>query len=415
MQPDPLNRRSRDSLLLLFSALGILGLTGRGIYLGVTALLPLNSASRTDLASSLLGAFSMVFCAALLVPLLLLCVRRLKGQEIPRLEIAPMRFRHLAELIGVWLVVLILGTVLNTISPYGAAIASPFFILGIALPIAGLVWVATGGLPLGSRRRAWSAFGIGLAGSTVGALILESLVAGAAILVAMMATLFIPGLRSIVTQVWNQVNSGMDMQSLLVSLAPTLNNPLVLLLALLFASILAPLIEETLKPAAVWLLGKRLQSPAQGFALGALCGAGFSMLEGMQAAGGMSQMLGIGIAARATSSLMHITASAILGWGIASARLEGRYGRLALAYLLSVGIHGLWNGSVVLTVFGALRMSVQGGTMDLPGILMISAGIVVLGAMLLGILILLPFVNRRLRPAPQPAEPPAQSDIIAPL
>ncbi len=165
-------------------------------------------------------------------------------------------------------------------------------------------------------------------------------------------------------------------------------------------AVLAPIIEETLKPAAVWLLGKRLHSPAEGFALGALCGAGFALLEGTIAAGGNPQMLGIGIAARATSSLMHITASGLLGWGIASARLEKRYGRLAGIYFLSVSIHGLWNGSVVLAVFGGLRLSIPGASADLPGILLVLAGIGILGSMLVTIMILLPVINHRLRPKP---------------
>jgi hypothetical protein len=200
----------------------------------------------------------------------------------------------------------------------------------------------------------------------------------------------------------------------LTTLAPYLTNPFVLLLVLAFAAFLAPLIEEALKPAAVWLLGKRLHSPAEGFALGALCGAGFALLEGTIAAGGNPQMLGIGIAARATSSLMHITASGLLGWGIASVRLEKRYGRLAGIYFLSVSIHGLWNGSVVLAVFGGLRLSIPGASADLPGILLVLAGIGILGSMLVAIMILLPAINHRLRPKPVIAATSLQGDIIAP-
>jgi len=125
-------------------------------------------------------------------------------------------------------------------------------------------------------------------------------------------------------------------------------------------------------------------------------------------------MLGVGIAARATSSLMHITASGLMGWGIASARLEKRYGRLAGMYLLAISIHGLWNGSVVLAVFGGLRLSLPGAGADLPGILLVLAGIGMLGSMLLTIAIMLPIINRQLRPRPVVASTTLQSDIIAP-
>jgi RsiW-degrading membrane proteinase PrsW (M82 family) len=149
--------------------------------------------------------------------------------------------------------------------------------------------------------------------------------------------------------------------------------------------------------------------------LGALCGAGFALLEGTLAVSGGSQMLGVGLAARATSSLMHITASGLMGWGIASARLEKRYGRLAGVYLLSVSIHGLWNGSVILSVFGALRFTLPGAGSDLLGMLLVLTGIGILVSMLVTIMILLPIINHRLRPKPPAADAPSQSDIIAPL
>jgi hypothetical protein len=223
-----------------------------------------------------------------------------------------------------------------------------------------------------------------------------------------------PEWLSLFQHVKDQVTNAGDVQSLITTLAPYLNNPLVLLVVLIFAAILAPVIEETLKPAAVWLLGRRIHYPAEGFALGALCGAGFALLEGTLAASGSPQMLGVGIAARSASSLMHITASGIMGWGITSAWLEKRYGRLAGAYFLSLSIHGLWNGSVILTVFGAIRLSLPGASPDFLGMLLVVAGIVVLGSLLVMIMVLLPILNHRLRATPPVPGVPLPSDIIAP-
>ena len=287
--------------------------------------------------------------------------------------------------------------------------------LGIAIPVAVLVWIATSGLPTGSWRRLWAAFAIGMTGSTLLAVLLEyGLVAIAALLAGAVAATN-PQWLAIFNQIKNEVTRSGDVQALLTTLSPYLTNPLVLLAALAFAAVIAPIIEESLKPAAVWLLGKRLHSPAEGFALGALCGAGFALLEGSLAASGMSQLLGIGLAARSASSLMHITASALMGWAIASARLEKRYGRLAGTYLVSVGIHGLWNGSVVLAVFGSLRITLQGGSPDIAGVLLVGIGIATLVSMLIAITIILPVFNRRLRLGLMDKSAPVQSDIIAPL
>ena len=415
MQPNLASNRRRDILLLVFSIIGILGLAGRGIYLTIVEFTSTNLSLAADLASSLLDIFGMFFCASLLLPLLVHCIQKLKGKEIRLAKILPIKVWQVAVLMIAWACMIILGTVLSNLSKYGEAIATPFFLLGIAMPITTLAWIATGGLPAGSVRRLWAAFGIGMVGSTSAAMLMEYSLVGIAALAGGIIAATNPEWRIIFQQIKNQITNAGDVQSLLTTLAPYLTNPVVLLLALLFAAVLAPVIEETLKPAALWFLGKCLSSPAEGFALGAVCGAGFALLEGTLAASGMAQMLGIGLAARLASSLMHITASGIMGWGIASARLEKRYWRLAGTFLLSVAIHGLWNGSVVLAVFGALRFTLQSASPDLLGVLLVAAGIVILGSMLVIIMILLPVFNRRLRPALQIAATPVQSDIIAPL
>jgi uncharacterized membrane protein YjgN (DUF898 family) len=95
--------------------------------------------------------------------------------------------------------------------------------------------------------------------------------------------------------------------------------------------------------------------------------------------------------------------------------LEKRYGRLAWTFLISISIHGLWNGSVILAVFGSLRITLQSASPDLLGILLVVAGIGILGVMLLAIIIILPVVNLRLRKASKENDKHVQSDIIAPL
>jgi hypothetical protein len=166
---------------------------------------------------------------------------------------------------------------------------------------------------------------------------------------------------------------------------------------------IGPIIEEIVKPLAVLILGRRLRSPAEGFALGALCGAGFALIEGLMAASGTVEMWGVGLLGRAVSSLMHITASGLMGWGYASARLEKRYGRLLLMFLLAVGIHGLWNGSALTTVYGALLTVGDPANPNLLGMLFMLAGLGMLALMLPTMLIVLPLLNRRLQPVASPA------------
>ncbi len=407
--------RRRDVLLLIFSISGMIGLAGGGIYLAIVEFTSIRISSLPIPTTRLFDAIGMFFCAVLLLPLIIYCIRRLKAHEIRPARIPPIKLWQVGSSLGAWVLTLLLGSILNNQPGNGWLLALPFFMLGIALPVALLAWIAIGGLPAGSWRRLWASFSIGMVGSTLGAMFLELMVIGIAALAAGLIAAFNPEWLAVLQQVRNQVTSSGDVQSLLTSIAPTLTNPLVLVLALLFAAVLAPIIEETLKPAAVWLLGKRLRSPAEGFAVGALCGAGFALLEGTLAASGFSQMLGFGLAARAASSLMHVTASGLMGWGIASARLEKRYGRLAGVYLLSLSIHGLWNGSVVLAVFGSLRLTLAGSGSDLPGMLLVLAGGGIVVSTLVTVLLALPIINWRLRSKPGDSSKPLHSDIIAPL
>ena len=80
-------------------------------------------------------------------------------------------------------------------------------------------------------------------------------------------------------------------------LAPYLINPFILISLFLVLGVFTPLIEETLKPAIVWLLAKRLQRPSQGFALGVISGAGFALVESLLASStpgqGWGQLLAV--------------------------------------------------------------------------------------------------------------------------
>lgn len=413
MRTSFITNRRRDIMLLVFSIAGFVALAGWGIYLAINGFTYGISFS-TGLSASLFAAFGMFFCAALLLPVLIYCIQKLRGKEIRPANVPPIKPWQVAVLLVTWVFMIILTAILNGLQSYWGLMALPFFMIGVGLPVAGLAWIAIGGLPTGSWRRLWAAFTIGMTGSTIGAIFLEYFVVGIAAMAAVVVSAFNPQWLAVLQHIWNQATNAGDLQDLLTILAPYLTNPLFLLLALLFGSILAPIIEETLKPAAVWLLGKRLSSPAEGFALGALCGAGFALLEGTLAASGSFQMPGFGLAARSASSLLHMTASGLIGWGIASARLEKHYGRLAGAYLISVSIHGLWNGSLILALYGGLRLSLPGASSDLLSMLLVLTGVGILILVLLTIMIALPVINRRLRPNHPFAKTSDHSDIIAP-
>ena len=99
---------------------------------------------------------------------------------------------------------------------------------------------------------------------------------------------------------------------------PWLNNPLVFLLALLFFSGLTPVIEETAKSIAAWTVFDHLDSPAQGFVIGALSGAGFGLSESLLASATPDSSWAATLMIRGGSTMMHIMTASLTGWGIAS-------------------------------------------------------------------------------------------------
>jgi hypothetical protein len=400
--------KTRSGLLLGFSLLSMLVLLGRGILLVVQALIAWQRAEITfsGLAPSVLDALSMLVCAGLLLPLAIASLRHLQGKALPPAALPPVRMSTLLLLSALWLILFIAASLLTLLLDLGWLFAIPAFLLAMLIPVAIFAWIASGGLAWGSRRRLWAAFSLGMTGGTLLSLLAEYALVAVGVVLGALVLAVRPDLLNGLLELQQQVQNAGDMEELLTTLAPVLTRPWVFMLVLSFASLFAPLIEEAAKPLAVWILGRRLHAPAEGFALGALSGAGFALLEGLMAASGMAETPYFGIPARLASSLMHITLSGMVGWGIASALLEKRWGRLAAVFALSVSLHGMWNGSALLAVYGSLRFSLAEMTYDPVSLLSMVGGVGLLGLVFVLIAVSLPLLNQRLRQL--------RGDIIAP-
>lgn len=396
------SQRNRSILLLIFSVVAFLALSGRAVYMAVKGMF-----DGSGLSSFLFDILGMLACAGVLLPISFGCINQLRGRPLPQIVLPPVKFRSFLILFIIWIVTIIIASLADALFELGWLLSAPAFLVAISLPVVVLSWIGAGGLARGTRHRFWAAFGLGMAGSTGLALFFEYLLVGMVVLLVAVIALIRPELRSFLQDIQNQVTSAGSMEEILTLLAPYLTNPWIFLVILFFAAVLTPIIEEAVKPLAVWVLGRSLRSPAEGFALGALGGAGFALLEGLLSSNNMMGMLYFGLPARAASTLMHITLSAMLGWGITSALLEKRKSRLIFTYLLCVSLHGLWNASALLAVYGSLRVSILGFNLDSISILSMMAGVGMILLVFIAIAILLPSLNYKLRTS--------QSDIIAPL
>ena len=119
----------------------------------------------------------------------------------------------------------------------------------------------------------------------------------------------------------------------------------------------APIPEEFAKALGPGLMMRRLKSERQAFFVGLASGAGFAILENMLYEGLYAQWNGWtwgGVTLlRGIGSVLHPLGSGIIALALfrARGRPAGWFGRLARAYLISVGLHTLWNGGFDLFVY----------------------------------------------------------------
>ena len=121
-----------------------------------------------------------------------------------------------------------------------------------------------------------------------------------------------------------------------------------ILVFLAITAIEAPIPEEFAKALGIPMFGRaRIQNEQQAFAIGLASGAGLAILENMLYEGLYAAHNGWGWGGitllRSIGSVLHPLGTGIIALGWFRMRNEGA-GRLFKAYLLSVGLHTLWNG-----------------------------------------------------------------------
>jgi RsiW-degrading membrane proteinase PrsW (M82 family) len=191
---------------------------------------------------------------------------------------------------------------------------------------------------------------------------------------------------------------------------------------LLLASVIAPLVEETLKPLAVVIMIGRIRSAAEAFVLGLACGVGFDLIETSGYMGmGYSNWLNVAIE-RSSAGLLHGFGAGMvaLGWYYATHRNSSRR-----RFLLAVGCwsyavlqHALWNGSLALELLPApVGPYLQNGSVSLGFFSFPSFYLVYLVETVLMLIFFL-FVTKKLRtqarPPSQPNQQQVQPGFIAP-
>jgi RsiW-degrading membrane proteinase PrsW (M82 family) len=405
--------------VLLFAIL----LMGLALYLGLAGLMLLSSGfdllthqsgAGPNVGTNFIIASGLGFCGLVMLPAVFFSFQRMTGKSIRPFQARPVKAWQAIAMGAGWIGACLLSDYLYQNFSLGWLAAAPFYIISIGLPLVLLVWIGLGGIPLGSRNRFWGSLGIGMTVGPFLASLLEIFVYAGILLILIIIIALNPGWLASLQQVITQMRGVTDIDRAMQILAPYLVNPFVLISLFLVLGVFTPLIEETLKPAIVWVLAKRLQRPSHGFALGVISGAGFALVESLLASSTPGQGWGQLLAVRAGGGLMHIFGSGLMGWGIASA-WQGKRLHLLGTYLLSITVHGLWNSAAIIIEIGSLQAYLNNSGFSKSFDAYSLVGSIILGLLVLIALPALVLINLKMRP-PDPAipVPPTQGDIIAP-
>ena len=413
MQTNPDRYKWQSTLLFVFMLVGLAMYFSLAIFIlfasGFELIAPQSGVS-PDIGANFIVACGLGLCGLTMLPAVYFSFKRIRGKTIQPFQARPVRIWQALALATGWIGAVLLSDYLYQNFSLGWLASAPFYGISVGAPLVLLVWIGLGGIPLGSRNRFWGSLGIGMTVGPFLASILELLIYAGILLIMLFIIVLNSNWLASLQQLISKLQGTPNLDRLMPILAPYLTNPFILISIFLMLGVFTPLIEETLKPAIVWLLAKRLQRPSQGFALGIISGAGFALVESMLASSTPGQGWGQLLAARAGGGLMHIFASGLMGWGIASA-WQGKRLRLLGTYGLSVLVHGLWNCAAILIEVGALQpyLNNTGISKSLDAFPIL--GIIILVVLVLMTLPALILINRKMR-QPDPTIPVPPEPMI---
>ena len=139
------------------------------------------------------------------------------------------------------------------------------------------------------------------------------------------------------------------------ALAPGLLTPVIVAAAFALITGLIPIVEEAVKTIGIGITAYRRPSLPQAMLWGTAAGAGFAIAEGtLNAAAGLGTWLPV-VVLRVGTTLLHCTTGALMGLAWYHMLVRQRWLRGLALYLLSIAIHGLWNGLALAMAFLSLE------------------------------------------------------------
>jgi hypothetical protein len=385
-------------LMLGFAGLSLIVFLFGTILLIITGAISLAQGDMENAAPLFqLGAASAV-AMIVLAPAVYLSLKRLTGWNIPALPSLPHGRGLDAALFAVWLALIGIGQSVIQYTDLETLIVPVINAATVIIPIVIVVRTGLRDLKAGSPERRWGVFSLGLVLGPLIIAISEILLILTLILIAAVFAALNPQLASGFQNFGTQLNLASSEEEIINLLSPYLFQPVTIVVVLGFISVCVPIIEEILKPIGVWLGMNRILTPSEGFVMGILSGAGYALFESLGATSTGLDGWAVVTVTRAGTDVLHILNSGLMGWALVSAWHERKYLRLALTYLITILIHGIWNALSVAIGLGLTANIVDGAPVNLKAVAPVSMlGLVV---WFTAIVLILAHSNKRLREAP---------------
>ena len=367
-----------SSLLFLVGAMFFFSI---GLLMGVTALSVLLTGRNIEANQTI---FFLAFGFEGVILLLAAFIAFQKFLNRPAVEqksVFSISKKQIAFYVIVTGIALIIGSQISKIESINWIFLPVLTIPVVVLPLWLLLVLGGQKLPSGPHWQTWTVLGLGM---TLGPLILITLEVAVIIIGFVGVIFYIVAQPELSLEVQRLAEQMMildpNSDAALDLIAPYLTRPGVIVSVLAYFALIVPAIEEIFKPIGVWLFAGKLESQAQGFALGALSGAGFALAETLGVSGQTNEWANLLLTRIGTGGL-HITTSALMGAAIVLAWRERRYLRLIGTYALVVALHGLWNALAITFTLGSLMelLDQQGPLQTLQVPILISMGILAMG------------------------------------
>jgi len=359
-QTPPTKKRTHwpSFLVLVNNGLGLMfffGIAGATFLAGFSNLINQNG-NATDAAVLLSYTAAGIVLCLLLLPSIILSVKRISGEVVSSSPVLEKAFTilHPKRLIWLFPLVVLLGYLIANRPPFDWIFLPGLNILALGIPIAWLLWLGIRRLNPGSLQRNWSTFGAGITVTPLIIMIIEIvfMVIGVLIIIFLFSLVF-AGTEINPESLFSALTQGSNLEQMdgqeIVSF---IQQPIILMIILFFISGFVPLVEELIKPLAVWLMWFRPLTPQDGWVLGLLSGAGFALVEnlGNITAGDGWTFL---VLARAGASALHMFNTAIISYTVVLARVKKRFLPAVLAIVGTILIHGFWNGISIFASFAS--------------------------------------------------------------